>query len=67
MIRRFAIALLVTGASIAVAVPADAATSSPSTASTASAKGDVMCLAIQPYIGYCVGNVPAAVLDALLP
>ena len=64
MIRRFVVGLLLAGSSIAIAAPADAASNE---LSATAANGDVMCIAIQPYIGYCVGNVPAAVLEALLP
>ena len=59
--RRITIGLLAAAVSISVAAPsASAGTSAPMT--TASTSGDAMCIAIQPYVGYCVGNV----LDALL-
>ena len=64
--RRITIGLLAAALSVSVAAPtASARTSAPvptAPVTSTSTSGDAMCLAIQPYVGYCVGNV----LDALL-
>ena len=64
--RRLTIGLLAASAvaSISMATPtASAETAAPVT--TASTSGDAMCIAIQPYVGYCVGNVLEALLREL--
>jgi hypothetical protein len=64
--RRLTIGLLAASAvaSITLATPT-ASANTPAPAMNASTSGDAMCIAIQPYVGYCVGNVLEALLRDL--